>query len=92
MKRTVLTLVAALFLGATAWGADTVTLPAKNGDVIFPHAKHKEIKKDCTPCHESGAGGKIAGLGKDWAHKTCKGCHEQMGKGPTKCADCHKKS
>jgi cytochrome c553 len=91
MKTAIATFTTTLFLAAAAWGNETVTLPAKNGDVIFPHGKHKEIKKDCTPCHEKDKGGKIAGLGKDWAHKTCKGCHEQMGKGPTTCSGCHKK-
>jgi hypothetical protein len=91
MKLFVATVTAVLFTVGIAWSSDTVILPAKNGDVIFPHAKHKEIKKDCTPCHEKGKGGKIAGLGKDWAHKTCKGCHEELKKGPTKCGDCHKK-
>ena len=73
--------------------SDVISLPAKNGNVAFPHAKHLAIKleKGCTSCHESDKGGKIAGLGKDWAHKTCKGCHEEMKKGPVKCGECHKK-
>jgi predicted CXXCH cytochrome family protein len=51
---------------------------------------HQVMLKDCTKCHASAAGGKIEGFGKDWAHKTCKGCHSEMGKGPTSCKDCHK--
>jgi len=46
--------------------------------------------KDCKKCHEKEPG-KIAELNKDWAHKTCKGCHSEMKKGPTKCGECHKK-
>ena len=34
--------------------------------------------------------GKIEGFGKDFAHKTCKGCHTDGKKGPTSCKECHK--
>lgn len=78
------------FAGA-AFAADVIELPASFGKVTFPHAKHVEMLKDCTKCHETKAGGKIAKLGKDWAHATCKGCHAEMKKGPTGCKDCHKK-
>jgi len=67
-----------------------VVLPAKNGNINFPHKKHKDMMA-CTTCHETDKGGKIAALGKDWAHKTCKGCHEEKKMGPTKCSECHKK-
>ena len=77
------------FAGA-AFAADVIDLPAANGKVSFNHAKHKEELKDCKKCHEKGPG-KIAELGKDWAHKTCKGCHAEMKKGPVKCGECHKK-
>lgn len=77
---------------AYAAGSAVVQLPAKNGNVTFPHKMHQEMKEmACTKCHESDQGGKIADLGKDWAHKTCKGCHTEMGKGPVKCNECHKK-
>ncbi len=93
MKYLVLSITLVMFAAGTVLSADTISLPAKNGNVTFPHSKHMAIKqeKGCTACHETDKGGKIAGLGKDWAHKTCKGCHETMGKGPTKCGDCHKK-
>lgn len=71
--------------------ADTIVLPAKNGNVTFNHKKHQESLKDCKICHAAETGGKIEGLGKDWAHKTCKGCHEEKKMGPTKCGECHKK-
>ncbi|HEY5522566.1 MAG TPA: cytochrome c7 [Desulfuromonadaceae bacterium] len=77
------------FAGA-AFAADVIELPASNGKVSFNHKKHQETLKDCKKCHE-GAPGKIAVLGKDWAHKTCKGCHVEMKKGPTSCKECHKK-
>jgi predicted CXXCH cytochrome family protein len=93
MKNLILGITLVLFSAGTALCDDTIVLPAKNGNVNFPHSKHQAIKQDkgCTACHETDKGGKIAGLGKDWAHKTCKGCHEAMGKGPVKCGDCHKK-
>jgi len=69
---------------------DVISLPASMGKVSFPHKMHQELLKDCSKCHEKGPG-KIKELGKDWAHKTCKGCHTEMKKGPTSCTDCHKK-
>jgi len=75
---------------AMAAGTETITLPAKNGNITFPHKKHQELLKDCKACHAK-APGKIEELGKDWAHKTCKGCHEEKKAGPTKCSECHKK-
>jgi cytochrome c553 len=93
MKRIILSITLVMFAAGTALCSDTISLPAKNGNVSFPHLKHQQIKleKGCTSCHETDKGGKIAGLGKEWAHKTCKGCHETLGKGPVKCGDCHKK-
>jgi len=87
----VATLVAISFSTVVfAAGPETIDLPASMGKVTFHHKQHQELLKDCTKCH-SKAPGKIADLGKDWAHKTCKGCHSEMGKGPTSCKDCHKK-
>jgi opacity protein-like surface antigen len=79
-----------MFTAGLAMAADTITFPAKNGNVTFDHKKHQESVKDCKICHEK-APGKIEGFGKDMAHKTCKGCHTDKGAGPTKCAECHKK-
>ena len=90
MKKIIAAAALTIFTVGTAMAADSITLPAKNGDITFPHKKHQELLKDCKLCHEKGPG-KIEGLGKDWAHKTCKGCHEDKKMGPTKCSDCHKK-
>ena len=73
-----------------AYAADVVELPASMGKVTFPHKKHQEMLKDCMKCHEKGPG-KIPELGKEWAHKTCRGCHTELKKGPVGCKDCHKK-
>jgi predicted CXXCH cytochrome family protein len=82
----------AVFSTGTALAADVITLPAKNGNVSFPHKKHQELIKDCKACHKKGPG-KIAGFGKDMAHKLCIDCHKAKGKGPvtSDCVKCHKK-
>ena len=90
MKRIITAAALIVVTAVMALAADTITLPAKNGDISFPHKKHQELLKDCKTCHEKGPG-KIEGFGKDWAHKTCKGCHETKKLGPTKCGECHKK-
>ena len=87
MKKTVIAMLAIATFTGTAFAADVIQL--KRG-VTFNHKAHQTMLKDCTKCHASAAGGKIEGFGKDWAHKTCKGCHIEMGKGPISCMDCHK--
>jgi len=64
-----------------------LTFPANQGNVLFNHKKHEQ-GTDCKTCHDR-KGGKIKGLGKVWAHKVCKGCHEAMMLGPVKCEGCH---
>ncbi|MBJ6798727.1 cytochrome c7 [Geomonas propionica] len=94
MRRAIAAAVLSVFCAGFAYAADetVVVLPAKNGNVTFPHKQHKDMPEmKCTNCHETDKGGKIAALGKDWAHSTCKGCHADKGKGPTKCNECHKK-
>ncbi len=74
--------------------AKPITLPAKPGTVTFDHSKHATLK--CTQCHKDEKGGAIEGfnktVNKDKAHATCQECHKKEGKGPQKCADCHKKA
>ena len=93
------TLVAAFVLAfavtaSAAAPAAPVTLPAKSGNVTFNHKTHAALK--CTQCHADEKGGAIEGFGKtvnkDKAHATCQECHKKEGKGPQKCADCHKKA
>ncbi len=90
MKKIIAAVSLVLIGAVSVMAADVITLPAKNGNVTFNHKKHQETLKDCKLCHEKGPG-KIEGLGKDWAHKTCKGCHAEKNAGPTKCGECHKK-
>ncbi len=86
MKKTLVAMIAMVAFAGTAFAADVIDM--KKG-VKFNHKAHMELLKDCKKCHEKGAG-KIEGFGKDWAHKTCKGCHTDMKKGPTSCKECHK--
>jgi cytochrome c553 len=71
-------------------------IPAKNGDISFDHAKHKDVA--CNKCHADDKGAKIEFAGgadaqKKW-HGVCVECHKTSGKAtaPTKCTDCHKKA
>jgi len=88
MKKVVIALFAVVAFAGTAFAAPEM-IEMKKG-VKFNHKAHVEAAKDCTKCHAAAAGGKIEGFGKDWAHKTCKGCHADMKKGPTACKECHK--
>jgi hypothetical protein len=85
MKKAIVTLLVVAFAG-TAFGADVIEM--KRG-VKFNHKAHQTSVGDCKKCHEKGPG-KIEGFGKDYAHKSCKGCHADMKKGPTGCKECHK--
>ena len=90
MKKIAIAMVAVIAFAGVAFAADVMEFPASMGKVTFNHKKHQETLKDCKLCHEKGPG-KIEGFGKDFAHKTCKGCHEENKAGTTKCGDCHKK-
>jgi hypothetical protein len=85
-------IVSALFSSTVfaAEGPEIIDLPATMGNITFFHHKHQEKLKDCSICHEQ-IPGKINELGKEWAHKTCKGCHYKSKDGPTACKDCHKR-
>lgn len=90
MKRCVAAVALTLFFAASAMAADSVVFPApKKGPVTFNHKAH-QAKTECKTCHGEGAPAKIA-LDMSSAHKLCKGCHADKGKGPTKCNDCHQK-
>lgn len=69
---------------------DVITFPANKGDVVFSHTKHVKGQGNCKTCHDR-KGGKIKGLGREWAHKVCRGCHEAIMVGPVKCQGCHAK-
>lgn len=89
MKKVLAVALMVAFAASAAFAADTVVLKAKNGNVTFDHKKHSATG-DCKTCHGEGTPAKLT-LGKDAAHKLCKGCHETKKAGPTKCGECHKK-
>ncbi|MEI6824468.1 MAG: cytochrome c3 family protein [Desulfuromonadales bacterium] len=64
-------------------------LRASMGSVTFKHSTHSS--ESCSSCHTGSTQARIPELSKDWAHKTCKGCHTESKRGPTGCKDCHKK-
>lgn len=79
-----------LLCASTTFAIEKITYPTRIGAVVFPHKKHQDVLGQCRICHENGPR-KIDGFDKVMAHgKGCKGCHEQMKKGPTRCGDCHK--
>ncbi|MBN2704917.1 MAG: cytochrome c3 family protein [Deltaproteobacteria bacterium] len=76
--------------------------------VTFSHVKHAAVEckvchhtfsgegapQKCSACHKKDKDGKKL-ASKEAAHKTCRGCHRDMGKegkktGPTPCKGCHK--
>jgi len=71
---------------------DRMEFPASQGTVVFYHLNHiNEIHGACQPCH-AGTPGRIAGFGKEWAHRICLECHaprEGYPEGPTRCEGCH---
>lgn len=79
-------------------GPAEIKLPAKMGEVTFPHHAHQAKVADCTACHHNGvdAGSCTSCHGvkpeapaaKDAFHKQCKECHQKNG-GPTSCKACH---
>lgn len=90
MKKIIAAVALTLISTGFALAADTITLPAKNGNVTLDHKKHQTVINDCKKCHEKGPG-KIEGFNKEVAHNLCKKCHEDKKQGPTKCGECHKK-
>ncbi|MDH5297985.1 MAG: cytochrome c family protein [Desulfobulbaceae bacterium] len=68
---------------------ETVVIDNKNGKVTLPHAKHGNAF-GCVPCHGDAPPNPFK-MGKDTAHKVCKGCHQEKGKGPSQCSGCHVK-
>lgn len=75
-------------------GPAVIVLYASVGNVTFSHKMHQDMIKDCRQCHHEPPG-KIAEIGKYWAHNTCQTCHEILKRagrrtGPTNCVGCHK--
>jgi predicted CXXCH cytochrome family protein len=91
MKHLLIAVLLVVFAAAPALAApDTVTIPAKNGNVTFSHKGHADAM-DCAVCHGADTSAKLIPMGKDPGHKLCMDCHKEKGAGPVKCGECHKK-
>jgi len=76
-------------------GQDQLIFPNSKGEVIFSHSRHlQSLQKDqCILCHrvDNPTLASIQSRLENHrvAHYFCKGCHHDMGKGPTECHQCH---
>lgn len=74
---------------------DQLIFPNSKGEVIFTHSKHLRSLKDheCIRCHriENPTLEMIQSRFENHrvAHSFCKGCHQDLGRGPTECHQCH---
>jgi len=74
---------------------DLLIFPSSKGEVIFSHSKHlKSLREsECISCHriDNPTLKNIQSRFEDHriAHSFCKGCHRDMGMGPTECHQCH---
>ncbi len=102
MKKLIVSMLVVTLVGLGAFsvvaqdkGPEVIKLPAKMGEVTFPHSMHQDkIGVDCAVCHHQGAGtkctschgqntvvdGKTAPKFMKAAHKNCRGCHEELAK------------
>ena len=88
MKISILALFLVLFASVVfASTAFVASYENKKGTVTFNHEVHS-AQNECSVCHE-GTPATIE-IDKTFAHKTCKGCHNDTA-GPTKCNGCHVK-
>ncbi len=92
-------LLLVLCLVTSAAASDVIQF--KNG-MTFNHKGHQSEKVGkCYVCHENvtvsndektvttNNPDKIAGFGKEWAHKNCTDCHDLFSAGPVTCNECH---
>lgn len=59
------------------------------GEVTLDHAAHLARRTPCRSCHGEGPVKKVEHLGAARAHEVCRGCHQELARGPTGCRDCH---
>lgn len=72
-----------------------IIFPNDKGEVVFNHSIHSKKFKadDCILCHRTDNPTNNNVLTRfdnhRIAHYFCKGCHREVGKGPTECHECH---
>lgn len=74
---------------------DILVFPNSKGEVVFSHSKHLNSlsKGECLNCHKVD-NPSLQNIQSKFenhriAHSFCKGCHRELGKGPTECHQCH---
>jgi len=91
LKKSLIATIAFVALVGIVYAGDVIEFAAPEmGNVTFQHKKHQGLLQNCKICHVNTKGEIEGGFSKDWAHKTCRGCHVDNKKGPTRCTDCHK--
>jgi len=75
--------------GTTVKVPEVVVLKNTKGNIAMPHKKHSGTFA-CQRCHGDATPGPME-LGKEKGHALCRGCHKEMGSGPTSCNGCHEK-
>jgi hypothetical protein len=63
--------------------------PGYYGSVTVNHAAHLARRAACKSCHGPGPVQKLGRLSAADAHGRCRGCHEEIARGPTDCRGCH---
>ncbi|WP_242393664.1 cytochrome c3 family protein, partial [Anaeromyxobacter oryzisoli] len=77
-------------LGALPPPPDKVVLdPGYYGAVTVDHRAHLARRVSCVRCHGPGPVHKIGRMPPARAHESCRGCHEELARGPTECRGCH---
>ncbi|MDX2495373.1 MAG: cytochrome c3 family protein [Desulfuromusa sp.] len=104
MKKLMILLAATILVSSIATigvaetkGPEEIKFTPKMGTVTFNHSVHQN-RTDCATCHHTGDYAQCkschgvdpkAPKAKNAYHKTCKDCHKELKKGPTKCKECH---
>jgi hypothetical protein len=63
--------------------------PGYFGAVTLDHRAHLARRATCKACHGPGPVTKLGRLPPARAHQACRGCHQELAKGPTECRGCH---
>jgi hypothetical protein len=99
MKISLFIIILLMSLAASAYADksrdEIFVFPASRGDVTFNHTAHQKrlASEGCIPCHKTDKPSSFRPEKRfeaRIAHYFCKGCHREMGKGPTECPQCHK--
>ena len=97
LTTTFLILAFATIIFAATTGPEEIKYTPKMGTVTFNHTAHQG-QTDCATCHHTGDYAQCKSChgvnsktpkAKDAYHKTCKSCHKELKRGPTKCKECH---